>query len=96
MILKLSDLRVVAFTKFTKEWKDYCDFVDIKCQKLISHRVTRWLSLYPSLPRMLQMYSPSHSYFISIHKPTVVLKCLLWKFSERTQFKTFAVISRCF
>jgi len=29
--------------------------VDIQYQKLISHSVTRWLSLYPSLPRMLPM-----------------------------------------
>ena len=39
-----------------REWKDYCDFVDIEYQKLISHSVTRWLSLYPSLPRILEMH----------------------------------------
>jgi len=26
-----------------REWKDYCDFVDIEFQKCISHTVTRWL-----------------------------------------------------
>jgi len=72
-----------------REWKDYCDFVEIEYQKLISHSVTRWLSLYPSLPRMLPMYPASHSYFMSIDRPTVVLKrffgnslnelCLQWK-----------------
>jgi len=51
--------------------------VDIEYQKLISHSVTRWLSLYPSLPRMLQMYPASHSYFKSIDKPTFVVKCFL-------------------
>jgi len=56
------------------EWKDFCDFVDIEHQKLISHSITRWLSLCPSLPRMLQMYPASHSYFMSIDKPTVILK----------------------
>jgi len=60
-----------------RDWKDYCDFVDIEYQKLIYHSVTRWLSLYPSLPRILQMYLASHSYFISIDKPTVVLKRFL-------------------
>jgi len=54
--------------------KHYCDFVDIAYQKLISRSVTRWLSLYPSLPRMLQLYPASNSYFMSIDKPTVVLK----------------------
>ena len=57
-----------------REWKGYCDFVDIEYQKHIAHSVTRWLSLYPSLPRMLKLYPASHSYFISTHKPTVVLK----------------------
>jgi len=45
--------------------------VDIEYQKLLSH--SQWLLLYPSLPRMLQMYPDSHSYFMSIDKPTVVL-----------------------
>ena len=63
--------------------KHYCDFVDIAYQKLISRSVTRWLSLYPSLPRMLQLYPASHSYFMSIDKPTVVLKRFFWKFFER-------------
>jgi len=62
--------------------------MDIECQKLISHSLTRWLSLYSSFPRMLQMYPASHSYFMSIDNLTVVLKRLLWKFSERTLFKT--------
>ena len=32
------------------------------------------------------MYPASHSYFISIDKPTVVLKHFFWKFSERILF----------
>jgi len=35
---------------------------------------------------MIQMYRASHSYFMSNDKPTVVLKCLFLKFSERTLF----------
>jgi len=69
-----------------KEWKDYCDFVDIAYQKLISRSVTRWLSLYRSLPRMFQLCPASNSYFMSINKPTVVLKRFFWKFSERILF----------
>jgi len=30
IILKLSELRVVAFAQFAIECKDYCDFVDIE------------------------------------------------------------------
>ena len=58
-----------------EEWKDYCDFVDIEYQILISLSVTRWrLSLYCSLPRIFQLHPASNSYFMSIDKPTVVLK----------------------
>jgi len=57
-----------------EEWKDYCDFVDIEYQKLISRSVTRWLPLYRSLPRMLQLYPASNWYFTSMGKPTVVQK----------------------
>jgi len=62
--------------------------VDIEFQKLISHAVTGWLSLYPTLNRMLQMNPASDSHFMSIDKPTVVLKRFVWKFSEQTLFKT--------
>jgi len=46
--------------------------VDIEYQKLFSRSVTRWLSLYRSLLRMLPLYPASNPY--SIDKPTVVLK----------------------
>jgi len=60
---KLSELRVVAFTKFAKESeKTIATFWLLSTKRLISHSVTRWLLLYPSLPRMLQMYPASHSY----------------------------------
>jgi len=80
-----------------KEWKDYCDFVDIEHQNLLSHSVTR-LSLCPSLPRMLQMYSVSHSYFMSIDKSTFVLKHFFGNSLSEfclTHFKTFVIICGC-
>jgi len=54
--------------------EDYCDFEDIEFQKRISRRVTRWLSLYRSLPRRLQLYPASNSYFMSFDKSTADLK----------------------
>ena len=62
------------YTVRTEELKDYCNFVDTEYRKLLSHSVTRWLSLYPSLSRMLQMFPALQSYFTSIDKPPIVLK----------------------
>ena len=65
--------------------------------KLISRSVTRWLSLYRSWPRMLQLLPASNSYLMSIDKPAVVLKRfleILW--ANFVHIKTFAVICGCF
>ena len=64
------------YTVHTEELKDYCNFVDTEYRKLISHRITMWLSLYPSLSRMLQMYPAFKSHFTSIHKSPIALKRL--------------------
>jgi len=42
-----------------EEWKDYCDFVDIEYQKLISRSVTRWLLLYRSLSVQFSLFMHS-------------------------------------
>ena len=62
------------YTVRTEALKEYCDFVDINYKKLLSHSKTRWLSLYPGLTRLLQMYPALKSYFLSIEKPPVALK----------------------
>ena len=69
-----------------EEWKDYCDFVDIEFQKLISRNVARRLSLYRGLSRMLRLSPDSNSSFLSIDKPTVILNVLFLKFFERILF----------
>ena len=53
--LRLSELRVVAFAQFAKKSEKTCDFVNIEYQKLNFRSLTRWLLLYRSLPRMLQL-----------------------------------------
>ena len=62
------------YTVRTEELKDYCDFVDVEYQKLLSHCITRWLSLYPSISRMIDMFPALQSYFLSIAKSPVNLK----------------------
>lgn len=41
---------------------------------LLNHSKTRWLSLYPVIERVLKMYAPLKSYFLSLEKPPVILK----------------------
>ena len=62
------------YTVRTEQLKDYCVFVKIEFKKLLSHSVTRWLSLYPSLSRMIHIYPAIQSYFLFIDKPPVLLK----------------------
>ena len=62
------------YTVRTEELKDYCDFVDGEYQKLLFHCITRWLSLYPSISRMIDMFPALQSYFLSIAKAPVNLK----------------------
>ena len=66
-------------------------------QKLNFRSITRWLSVYRSMPRILQLYPVSNLYFMSIDRPTVVLKRfleILWANSVHS--KTFAIICGCF
>jgi len=75
IFLKLSELRVVAFAQFAKKSEKIIATLWICVQKkLLSHSATRWLSLFRSFPRMLQLYPASNSYFMSIDKSAVVLK----------------------
>jgi len=74
---------VVAFAQFARKSEKIIVTLDIEYQKLISHSVTRRLSLCPSFPRMLQMYPASQSYFMSIDQPTVVLKRLFGNFVNK-------------
>ena len=48
-----------------KEFKEFCDFVDITYKKVISHVQTRWLSLLRVIARVLQLWPALISYFHS-------------------------------
>ena len=73
------------YTLRTEELKNYCIFVEYK--KLLSHSVTRWLSLYPSLSRMIQMYPAMQSYFLSTDKPPVLLEHFFENSLSKLYFK---------
>ena len=41
---------------------------------LLSHSKTRWLSLFPGINRLIEMFPALKAYFLSIEKPPMVLK----------------------
>ena len=54
-----------VYTVRTEELKSFCDFVEITYQQLLSHSKTRWLSLFPCVSRITEMYPALRSYFLS-------------------------------
>uniref|UniRef100_H3AKE4 DUF659 domain-containing protein n=1 Tax=Latimeria chalumnae TaxID=7897 RepID=H3AKE4_LATCH len=47
----------------TEQLKEFCDFVEVEECNLLSHVVTRWLSLLPAIDRLLKCWKPLTSYF---------------------------------
>ena len=51
------------YTVRTEQLKEYCEFGNCEYKRLLSHRKTRWLSLFPVISKMLEMFSAMKSYF---------------------------------
>lgn len=47
----------------TNELQEFCEFVDVENRKLLNHSKTRWLSLFPPVHRLLQIFEALKSYF---------------------------------
>jgi len=62
------------YTVRTEALKEFCQFVDIEYRNLLYHSATRWLSLYPAVNRILQMFPALKSYFLSIDTCPMILK----------------------
>ena len=58
----------------TEQLKEYCEFANCEYMRLLSHSKTRWLSLFPGISRLLEMFSPLKSYFLSQEHPPIVIK----------------------
>lgn len=54
--------------------KEFCDSTDTEYQKLLGYSKTRWLALMPALERILKMFQPLKTYFLSIDKCPTILK----------------------
>ncbi|KAL4121704.1 hypothetical protein QTP88_014165 [Uroleucon formosanum] len=51
------------YTVRTEKLKEFCSFVDINHQNLLSHSRTRWLSLMPAVERILKLWTPLKHFF---------------------------------
>lgn len=57
-----------TFTVRTEELKSISSELDIHFKQILYHSKTRWLSLFPAIERILQMFEPLKSYFLKTEK----------------------------
>lgn len=76
--------------------KEFCDSTDTEYHKLLGYSKTRWLALMPALERVIKMFQPLKSYFLSIDKCPNILKMFfdnpsseLWLYFLHAQAATF-------
>lgn len=62
------------YTVRTEALKEFCIEVDSQYRQLLYHSRTRWLSLFPAIERILQLYEPLKNYFEQVEKPPVAIK----------------------
>lgn len=62
------------FTVRVERLKSFCEFVGQEYQNILGHSNVRWLSMLPALERILMLYEPLKSFFLSEEKCPVVLR----------------------
>lgn len=62
------------FTVRVANLKEFCKEAGIQYKKLLGYYKVRWLALTPALERVLQLYDPLRSYFLSLDKCPTILK----------------------
>ena len=73
MIMKIYNYFSI-YTVRTEHLKEYCEFVEVEYRQLLYHSKTRWLSLFPGIHRLLQMFQPLKSFFLSQDRPPAVIQ----------------------
>lgn len=76
--------------------QEFCDFVSIEYQKLLSYSKTRWLDMMPAIERIIKMFPGLKSYFLSLDKCPVLLQAFfedpsaeLWLYFVHNQAASF-------
>lgn len=84
------------YTVRVESLKQFCDESGIQYRKILSVSKTRWLALMPCIERVLQLYQPLKSYFLSIEKCPIVVKKFfesetseMWLYFLHTQASIF-------
>ncbi|CAI6367360.1 unnamed protein product [Macrosiphum euphorbiae] len=73
IVLKIFNYFAI-YTVRTEKLKEFCSFVDINYQTLLSHSRTRWLSLMPAVERNLKLWTPLKNFFDSAERvPKIIL-----------------------
>ena len=63
-----------TYTVRTEQLKDYREFANCEYKRLFSRSKTSWLSLFPGISRLLEMFSPLKPYFLFQEHPLIVIK----------------------
>lgn len=56
------------YTVRVESLKDFCEAAEVEYQKLLGYSKTRWLALLPAVERILKIFDPLRSYFLSQDK----------------------------
>src|SRR6218665_253268 len=73
MIMKIYNYFSI-YTVRTEQLKEYCEFVEVEYRQLLYHSKTRWLSLFPGIQRLLEMFPALKSFFLSQDKSPAVIR----------------------
>ncbi|XP_025029754.1 uncharacterized protein LOC107326422 [Python bivittatus] len=63
-----------VYTVRTESLKDFCEYIDINYHELLSHTKTRWLSLFPAIEALLEVFPALQDYFRSVTQPPVTIQ----------------------
>lgn len=65
------------FSRFTVRvatLKQFCEDANVEYKKLLGYSKVRWLALTPAIERVLQLFEPLRSYFLSLEKYPKILE----------------------
>lgn len=90
------------YTQRVEKFKEFCELVECNVKSILKHCQTRWLSLFPCVERLLQLYEAFKGYFLSEKNVPLLLfnffkseESLFWTLFTHAQLELFhGVLSR--